>query len=131
MNQERLMRGAGYTFSMPRFTIKDLLLSAACVSVGSALLGIIFRNSPGAKEVGLPLWFIGGILIGVGIFVPFKRPGIGAIVGMFVQHALLFIVVSLRGSTPVASYLPLFICATLLSGGMAVAWLLWWITRSQ
>jgi hypothetical protein len=116
---------------MPRFTIKDLLLSAACISLGLALLGLIYRMAPGVKEVGLPIWFMGGILVGAGVFVPFKRPGIGAIVGVVVQHALFFVVVSLRGNTSVVNYTPLFTLAVLLTGAMAAAWFLWTITRPR
>jgi hypothetical protein len=116
---------------MPRFTIKDLLLSAACISVGFALLGLIYRMAPGVNEVGLPIWFVGGMLVGAGVFVPFKRPGLGAIAGVVVQHWLFFIAVRVWGNTPVDSYAPLFIFALLLTAAMAFVWLVWAITRPR
>ncbi len=78
---------------MPKFSIKDLLIATAIVATGTALISSIFRfptvflePSPGAAFVFC--WYVGGMLIGAGLFWPFRRPWMGIALGFIVQITL-------------------------------------------
>jgi hypothetical protein len=79
---------------MPRFTIRDLLIATTLIAVGAGPLGFVhyygrampleyLRWAGLAVEVGI-------ILIGVGLFLPFKRPWTGALVALIFQIAMAY-----------------------------------------
>ena len=78
---------------MPRFSIKDLLLSTTLLAVGFTALtllpGLVSRNAVG---VILPFvfWIGGCVLIGTGLFAPFHKKRLGAAIGA--GAALCFVV---------------------------------------
>ena len=75
---------------MPKFSIKDLLIATSLVAFGSALISAaIVRPNPGPQFA--VTWYGGGMLIGAGLFFPFRAPWIGVYVGVIVQFGLLAI----------------------------------------
>jgi hypothetical protein len=73
--------------SLPRFSIKRLLLATTLIAVGtvpiaSELTGGRYTDN---EWVGLLLWFVGGALIGAGIFMPFSKTWIGVLFGLAMQ----------------------------------------------
>ena len=77
---------------MPRFTIKDLLIATALIAIGAGALAFLFRGGEGLFAAGLGseaavlvLWIGGGACIGAGLLTPFKRPLVGAVIGMVIQ----------------------------------------------
>jgi hypothetical protein len=78
---------------MPRFTVKDLLIATTLIAVGAGMLAFVFQNGEEIKRgygagVFAVLWFGGGAFVGAGIFTPFKRPWMGAIIGVMIQFVL-------------------------------------------
>jgi hypothetical protein len=90
---------------MPRFTIKDLLLTTTLIAVGVGMFAFLFQrgdaiNRVGAGAAALLLWFGGSAFLGAGVFAPFKRPWRGAIVAVVLQALVLavgFIAFALGG----------------------------------
>jgi hypothetical protein len=73
---------------MPRFALKDLLLSITCLGIGMGLVAVLFR----AKDHPAAWWFAMfgiGPLIGAGLMAPFGRPLAGAAVTVLMQIAFL------------------------------------------
>ena len=67
---------SGRMSGMPRFTIKTLLISTAMVAVGTAIItGVPPGSAATPPYLRLPLWFVAGVLIGVGVLLPLKRRG--------------------------------------------------------
>jgi hypothetical protein len=89
----RLLSG-GLTKTMPRFSLKDLLIGTALLAAGdTAICGIgrlpnDMSLGSGYQAITL-LWFGGGTLIGAGLFIPFKRPWLGAALGLLAQAGIL------------------------------------------
>jgi hypothetical protein len=79
--------------SMARFSLKKLLFAMLQVAAGSACLSFVFSipvHTP-FKPWNPFCWYGGGALIGAGLFVPTKRPVIGAVIGVFIQICLLWV----------------------------------------
>jgi hypothetical protein len=77
---------------MPKFSIKELLLATTLIAVGSGMVSLVFMltNVPKVGEhleeyAAFTSWFGGGAMIGAGILTPFKRPWLGAVIGLVVQ----------------------------------------------
>ncbi len=80
---------------MSRFTVKDMLIATAMVAVGAGAVAYPFHitsvyRGPFALVLFPFGWFSGGALIGAGLFRLFKRPWIGACVGVMVQMFVLW-----------------------------------------
>jgi len=78
---------------MPRYSLKDLLLSTALVAVGMAMLYVLFTyrwGVPNAVPLMTTVWIAGGTLIWAGLLLPFRHPWIGACVGAVIQMALIY-----------------------------------------
>ena len=72
---------------MPRFTIKDLLIATTLIAFGAGLIAWTIRYMDTAKvEQPQPIvlinFFACPALIGAGLFTLFKRPWLGALVGV-------------------------------------------------
>ncbi len=80
---------------LPRFSLKDLLLSATLIAGGLSLLVVFFHAWPfvfdDLGEAAFWCWYGGGVLIMAGLFAPFRRPLIGAAVGLGIQLLLAFV----------------------------------------
>ena len=77
---------------MPRFALKDLFLATTLIAVGMSLLYLLFSREPWrgwSAVVPYALAYGGSALIGAGILAPFKRPWIGAVVGVVVQVVII------------------------------------------
>ena len=81
---------------MPRFTVKDMLVSTALVAVGLVVYlphwhYAVIRDLRGAPPIGSPmicllLWIASGACIGAGLLYPFKHWwAVGLIIGGIVQ----------------------------------------------
>ena len=75
--------------SLPRFGLRDLLISTALIAGGIAALKLVFTGGPWDTGWWLVPWFGGGALIGAGIGLPFGRAGRAILVGVAVQFVLL------------------------------------------
>jgi hypothetical protein len=72
--------------AMPRFGLKDLVFATALIAAGLATICVLFATKPpGAiwPKLGVP-FVVGSALIGGGVFIPFKKLLIGALLGTFV-----------------------------------------------
>lgn len=89
---------------MPRFTIKDLLMSTAMVGVGLAcalLAARLARTNKIPTDANSPqafyalwiyvLWLFGCVTTGIGFFYPFKLVGVGATTGMLASIVLMLL----------------------------------------
>ena len=74
---------------MPRFSIKDLIVSTTLVAAGfaAALSPFRFNFEVDGRAIWpllLSLWFGGCMMVGAGAMYPFKRAWIGALLGFLV-----------------------------------------------
>jgi hypothetical protein len=70
---------------MPRFTLKDLLVSTSLIAASLScfwLISAIKRND--SMALALLLWFSSGSFLGAGLLTPFQRAFIGGITGFAV-----------------------------------------------
>jgi hypothetical protein len=82
---------------MPRFTIKDLLITTTLIAIGVGILTFLFRNvvlmeqlfGDNAVVAAIVLWLVSGAMISAGLFVPFRHPWMGAAIGLVIQALLL------------------------------------------
>ena len=81
---------------MPRFTVKDLLISTSFVACGLATVMLarsIHRLSIPNKWtmvcIAVGIWAVGFAIAGAGLFYPFKKNKIGALIGFIVAIALI------------------------------------------
>ncbi len=67
----------------PRFTLRDILIAIGLIAVGLGVLAEIIRRDPGCINFGilLVLYFGSFAMIGAGLFTPFHKWMIGAVVG--------------------------------------------------
>ena len=71
---------------MIRFSLKEMICSVTLVAVGTGIIAWLYRMHTGRPGPGTwVLWFACGPLIEAGIFLPFKRPWLGVLVGVAVQ----------------------------------------------
>jgi hypothetical protein len=77
---------------MPRFTLKDLFGGMGLIAVGLTMVSLpnssIFPSDGLAAGVPLGLWYAGGMYVGVGAMVPFKKALLGAWIGLFLFSLL-------------------------------------------
>ena len=81
---------------MPRFTLKELLIASTLVCLGAGSMAVgqshilryygdgVYGELPRQIAVDMLLWYGGCAVIGAGVFLPFKRPFIGASVAFIV-----------------------------------------------
>lgn len=65
-------------------SLKRLLAATMLIAAGVGMIAAVFQFTLPAWY-GLPLWFLGGILIGTGLLTPFRRASLGAILGFLLQ----------------------------------------------
>jgi hypothetical protein len=73
-----------------QFSLKQLFVSITLIAIGFASLlwaSQLDIHATKAVWIAAILWFGGGIIVGVGVFAPFKLKRMGAIVGFLVQIA--------------------------------------------
>jgi hypothetical protein len=84
---------------MPRFSIRDLLIATALISIGLGLLYTLFTTPlfrerhfmPMMKYIA-PAFIISGFtFMGAGIFAPFRRKLIGGLVGFSIAVGLILL----------------------------------------
>jgi hypothetical protein len=90
---------------MLRFTLRDLFAGTTLIAMGVIALSWILPPSREASSEVLLLWFFGGMMLGAGAFVPFKRVWLGAGIGLLSQLLLLDVLEpqqpgAMRQSTP-------------------------------
>ena len=91
---------------MPRFSLKQLLLSTALIAGGTASLAYwVTSDSRLARDNWnwfFLLWESSGAAVGVGVFSLFNRPWIGAFVGCLIAFAgmVILTMVALSGIKP-------------------------------
>jgi hypothetical protein len=80
---------------MPRFSLKDLLITTALCGAGLVSMRGATRLPKSSPDndvwvsVFALLWFGGSALIGAGLLTPFKKMWFGAAVGLVAQVVLL------------------------------------------
>jgi hypothetical protein len=66
-----------------RFSLKQLFVSTALVAVGLTVWMRVVRVTGLFHWVlDFPICFVAGAVIGAGVLVPFKRAGLGAVIGL-------------------------------------------------
>jgi hypothetical protein len=65
------------------FSLKQLFVSTALIAVGLAVMVRVFQVA-GLFHwiIDFPICFLAGALLGAGALVPFKRAGLGAVIGL-------------------------------------------------
>jgi hypothetical protein len=82
---------------MPRYSTKELLLSTTLIACGVGILAFMLKGAPYIDPdtttlfLTLSAWCVGGALIGAGLLVPFHRPRLGAVLGLFFQFVLMIV----------------------------------------
>ena len=68
------------------FSLKRLFVCTALIAVGLAVLVRVVQVA-GLYHwiVDFPVCFIGGAIVGAGILLPFKRAGLGAVIGIILS----------------------------------------------
>jgi hypothetical protein len=89
--------------SVPRFSVRQLLLAVALLAAGFGLMLAGVRSGASAEwefnpKYGAPLWLSGGALVGAGIMKPWGRPYAGAAVGFQIQIVTMIVVLSILNS---------------------------------
>jgi hypothetical protein len=80
---------------MPRFTVKDLLISTALVACGLGTVMLARRIGHGMETIGpkfflaIGFWGMAGATAGAGLFYPITKTIIGVWVGIIVAIALI------------------------------------------
>jgi hypothetical protein len=72
---------------MPRFSLRRLLVSITLIAVGIVAASMFFglptrRLDESTRHV---LWYLGGALIGAGVFAPFRKVWLGIVLGLVTQ----------------------------------------------
>ena len=83
---------------LPQFTIRDLLLSTALIAAGIGAPLMAANLKPTAPYVEswqgmlfVVSWIAAPTLVGAGIFLPFGKPILGAVLGLLAFFALAII----------------------------------------
>jgi hypothetical protein len=89
--------------TVPRFSLRQLLLAVALFAAGLSLMLAAVRSSPVAAwrfnpAYGILLWLSGGPLVGAGVMTPWGRPLLGALLGFQIQIVLMIIAISFFGA---------------------------------
>lgn len=78
-----------------QFSLKDVLFGFAVAGAGLATFIGVWKRAESERDIPIPLFFGllygSGALIGACLFVPFKKAGLGAILGFVLTCALLTI----------------------------------------
>jgi hypothetical protein len=76
---------------MPRFSIRDMLVSTVLIALGGGGLRILYdlQPWPGAFLVVLATWSICGGMIGAGVAYPFNAWRLGCAVGLLLHLAII------------------------------------------
>ncbi len=84
---------------MPRFSIKDLMISTTLLAVGGGALVICSRLRPSQNAGPIVIWVVlaSFATIGAGLFAPFHKKGLGALAGVALAIALGMYLVTLLG----------------------------------
>ena len=79
---------------MPRFSLKQTLVSTTLIAAGIAYYGYLKAHSDEpfllGMEIAVLFWLASGAAIGVGIFGLFRRPFLGACIGALGAFVVLF-----------------------------------------
>jgi hypothetical protein len=80
---------------MPKFSIKDMLISVALVALGLGCAAFIWRFDDGQRPsegfvvLIYAIYFVGCMVAGAGCLFPFKRWGVGVAIGAASGFAIL------------------------------------------
>ncbi len=79
---------------MRRFSLRRLFSSLTLAGIGLAIIGSLatreYDLSPSLVDVAYALsWIGGGMILGAGLLLPFKRPVLGMVLGFAVQILIL------------------------------------------
>ena len=70
-----------YRHSLPRFSLKDLLVSTTLAAAGLAATTVVIASWPYVESSDAGLFISGSALIGAGVLRLGNRPWIGALLG--------------------------------------------------
>ena len=75
---------------MPRFSLKNLLVSFTLIAIGvfTIMWGATTPKGDFSTALLLSVVALGGVLIGVGASMPFNRPVLGAVLGPVIVFAV-------------------------------------------
>lgn len=85
---------------MPKFSIKDLLISTLLISLGAAMLSVMIRQEYFSRIDREPIfflmWFSVGPLLGAGVLKLFHHAWLGACLGLAVELLMIGFAVTVR-----------------------------------
>ena len=81
---------------MGQFSLSRLFASVSLIAIGLVLFVPAYRlvySRPMLVSywVAVPLWLLGGAIIGAGVLTPFKKPWLGAAIGLVVAFFGMFV----------------------------------------
>lgn len=83
-----------------QFSLKQIFVSTTLIAIGLASLlwaSQLDIHTPKAFWNAAPLWFGGGMIVGVGALAPFELKRMGAIIGFLVQIVLSVMYLGIHG----------------------------------
>jgi hypothetical protein len=81
---------------LPRYSLGNLLFATTAMAVGIGSLVHLFGDMDSLRPLAVHgLWFGGVTAIGVGLFSPFRRPVLGAVVGFLIATTLMMSVIAI------------------------------------
>jgi hypothetical protein len=77
---------------VPKFSIKRLLVSTTLIAAGLAMIVLTPETHPYNGNFETGWWSAGTAMIGAGTLIPFRRPILGAIIGLLFPSVTIFVV---------------------------------------
>jgi hypothetical protein len=79
---------------MRRFSLRRLFASLTLAAIGLAIIGSLatreYDLTPSLADTSAALaWLCGGMILGAGVLLPFRRPFMGMVLGFAVQFLIL------------------------------------------